>query len=96
MPIRNLFRRAGGADTLDEAQRSTERSLSRNGANGRNPLDIKQPAEYKLSEINDSGVYLPVRAITSSTLAPRETKFLALEVQHLNHILEPPHLTQRE
>lgn len=64
MPIRNPFRKvAGGVEVQDENQ-----PLSRSGADrgfqqtavaGSKPVDIKEPTEYKLSEINDSGVYLP-------------------------------------
>ncbi|KAF2471946.1 uncharacterized protein BDR25DRAFT_302773 [Lindgomyces ingoldianus] len=60
MPIRNPFRRAGGADVLDESQRSSaERAFQSTPVAGSKPIDVKEPTEYKLSEINDSGVYLP-------------------------------------
>jgi hypothetical protein len=80
MPIRNPFRRAGAPDQPDEAQRNTpENDFKSTTVSGATPLQLKDPAEYKLSgeippamlsgdcalmlcvEINDSGVYLPVR-----------------------------------
>lgn len=54
MPIRNPFRRAGAADS-DDPQRPTSASAS----SASKPIQIKDPAEYKLCEINDSGIYLP-------------------------------------
>ncbi|KAF2735480.1 hypothetical protein EJ04DRAFT_563344 [Polyplosphaeria fusca] len=60
MPIRNPFRRAGGAEVLDGEQRTgAERGFQKTPVAGTHPLEIKEPIEYKLSEINDSGVYLP-------------------------------------
>ncbi|KAF2686487.1 hypothetical protein K458DRAFT_415847 [Lentithecium fluviatile CBS 122367] len=60
MPIRNPFRRAGAVEALDDAQRSASEHATQGSAPaGTKPLQIKDPAEYKLSEINDSGVYLP-------------------------------------
>ncbi|KAF2019029.1 hypothetical protein BU24DRAFT_405748 [Aaosphaeria arxii CBS 175.79] len=60
MPIRNPFRRAGGVEVIDENQRpSADRGFQNTAVNGTNPVQIKEPTEYKLSEINDSGVYLP-------------------------------------
>jgi hypothetical protein len=90
MPIRNPFRRAGAAEVVDESQRSAaENGFKDTTVSGAKPLQVKDPAEYKLSgeaepicaavhcllrcrierigrlqvetEINDSGVYLPVR-----------------------------------
>ncbi|PVH96425.1 hypothetical protein DM02DRAFT_119561 [Periconia macrospinosa] len=61
MPIRNPFRRAGAADMLEDrpaAERGTQVSVNTTST-GAKPLQAKEPAEYKLSEINDSGVYLP-------------------------------------
>jgi len=58
MPIRNPFRRA--PEATDEAQRNAPDNEFKNTAvTGAQPLQIKDSAEYKLSEINDSGVYLP-------------------------------------
>jgi len=58
MPIRNPFRRA--PEATDEAQRNASDNEFKNTAvTGAQPLQIKDSAEYKLSEINDSGVYLP-------------------------------------
>lgn len=60
MPIRNPFRRAGGPEQSDEVQRSTaENGFKDTTVSGAKPLQLKNPAEYKLSDINDSGVYLP-------------------------------------
>ncbi|KAF1953369.1 hypothetical protein CC80DRAFT_518239 [Byssothecium circinans] len=54
MPIRNPFRRTGGAEVEDRglAERPSERNAS-------SFTQVKEPTEYKLSEINDVGVYLP-------------------------------------
>ena len=52
MPIRNPFRRAPGAlDVGDENQRPTGApgGFQRAKAVGVKPIDIKEPAEYKLS-----------------------------------------------
>ncbi|RYN95615.1 hypothetical protein AA0119_g8528 [Alternaria tenuissima] len=60
MPIRNPFRRAGVPEAADEAQRSApENGFKSTAVSGATPLQVKDPVEYKLSEINDSGVYLP-------------------------------------
>lgn len=60
MPIRNPFRRAGLSDQPDDAHRNTaENDFKSTTLSGATPLQVKDPAEYKLSEINDSGVYLP-------------------------------------
>lgn len=60
MPIRNPFRRAGAPEQNEEAQRSApESGFKDTTVSGAKPLQIKDPIEYKLSEINDSGVYLP-------------------------------------
>lgn len=60
MPIRNPFRRVGAPDDMDEKQRSTPDSgFKDTTVSGAKPLQRKDPAEYKLSDINDSGVYLP-------------------------------------
>jgi len=48
MPIRNPFRRAGAPETLDDDPRiASERGTQ--GPPGTKPLQIKDPAEYKLS-----------------------------------------------
>ncbi|KAF2003294.1 hypothetical protein P154DRAFT_429360 [Amniculicola lignicola CBS 123094] len=61
MPIRNPFRRAGGVEPVDDGQRTpADHTSQKNAVLGLNPLETKEPTEYKLSaEINDSGVYLP-------------------------------------
>ncbi|EUC37589.1 hypothetical protein COCCADRAFT_84964 [Bipolaris zeicola 26-R-13] len=60
MPIRNPFRRAGAPDQADDAQRNApENDFKTATVSGATPLQLEDPAEYKLSEINDSGVYLP-------------------------------------
>ncbi|KAH7130588.1 hypothetical protein B0J11DRAFT_255327 [Dendryphion nanum] len=60
MPIRNPFRRTAGAEAVDEQQRNAaDRDFQNTPVGGAKPLQIKEPAEFKLSEINDSGVYLP-------------------------------------
>lgn len=60
MPIRNPFRRAPGAESVDEAQRNaTDGGFKSTAVSGAQPTAIKDATEYKLSEINDSGVYLP-------------------------------------
>lgn len=69
--MRNPFRNKAAADQLHDDEGKTIR-LSHDGSLPRpdsQPLSIrsngqeKEPTEYKLSEINDSGVYLPVRFI---------------------------------
>ncbi|KAI9670556.1 MAG: hypothetical protein M1831_005776 [Alyxoria varia] len=71
--IRNPFRRNPGDPALEDASRPGSSNGTVNGAGGPTPksngqkvgpLDVrpngdKQPAEYKLSEINDSGVFMP-------------------------------------
>ncbi|KAF2460765.1 hypothetical protein BDY21DRAFT_279185 [Lineolata rhizophorae] len=69
MPIiRNPFRRGVAGDTTavqDENARPIgtrtppEGGFQQTKVVGAHPVDIKEPIEYKLSEINDSGVYLP-------------------------------------
>jgi len=64
MPIRNLFRKTvGGMEVQDENQSifrgGVDRGFQHTPVAGSKPMDIKEPTEYKLSEINDSGVYLP-------------------------------------
>ncbi|KAH7388676.1 hypothetical protein BKA66DRAFT_55553 [Pyrenochaeta sp. MPI-SDFR-AT-0127] len=60
MPIRNPFRRAGVPEQVDDAQRTApENGFKNTAVSGTPPLQLKDSAEYKLSEINDSGVYLP-------------------------------------
>ncbi|KAG9633675.1 hypothetical protein KCV04_g8930, partial [Aureobasidium melanogenum] len=54
MPIiRNPFRRT------EDAARAVEPQSDRRNVSAPRSIEIKEPAEYKLSEINDSGVYLP-------------------------------------
>jgi hypothetical protein len=50
MPIRNPFRRAPGAEATDEAQRNaTDNGFKSTAVSGAQPLQIKDPTEYKLS-----------------------------------------------
>ncbi|KAF3043484.1 hypothetical protein E8E12_009508 [Didymella heteroderae] len=56
MPIRNPFRRAPGAEA---AEAPADNGFKNTAVSGAKPLEIKDTTEYKLSEINDSGVYLP-------------------------------------
>lgn len=50
MPIRNPFRRAGAPETVDESQRNAaENGFNDTAVSGAKPLQIKDPAEYKLS-----------------------------------------------
>ena len=50
MPIRNPFRRAGIPEPVDEAQRSApENGFKNTAVSGTQPLQIKDPVEYKLS-----------------------------------------------
>ncbi|KAF3053069.1 hypothetical protein E8E11_000170 [Didymella keratinophila] len=58
MPIRNPFRRAPGAEAA-EAPNGADNGFKNTAVSGAKPLEIKDTTEYKLSEINDSGVYLP-------------------------------------
>ena len=50
MPIRNPFRRAGGAETVEENRSGPERGFFNNvTGSGSKPVEIKEPVEYKLS-----------------------------------------------
>lgn len=50
MPIRNPFRRAGGAEIVDDGQRGpAEAGFKTTAVTGSKPLQIKEPTEYKLS-----------------------------------------------
>lgn len=50
MPIRNPFRRAPGAEALEEAQRNaTDNGFKNTAVSGAPPLQIKDTTEYKLS-----------------------------------------------
>ena len=50
MPIRNPFRRAPGAEALDDGQRdAAERGFQNTAIGGPRPIEIKEPTEYKLS-----------------------------------------------
>ncbi|KAH7095846.1 hypothetical protein FB567DRAFT_41721 [Paraphoma chrysanthemicola] len=60
MPIRNPFRRAGAPEATDDSPRNAaENGFKDATVSGAKPLQMPDSAEYKLSEINDSGVYLP-------------------------------------
>jgi hypothetical protein len=50
MPIRNPFRRAGAPEAVDESQRNAaESGFKDTTVSGAKPLQVKDPAEYKLS-----------------------------------------------
>jgi hypothetical protein len=50
MPIRNPFRRAGAPEVVEEGQRNlAENGFKDTTVSGAKPLQIKDPAEYKLS-----------------------------------------------
>lgn len=72
MPIRNPFRRAPGTEATDEAQRNAPDSGFKNTAvSGAQPLQIKDPAEYKLSgetsrDVRESG--RPMRLVCNGRL----------------------------
>jgi hypothetical protein len=58
MPIRNPFRRAGVPEAVDESQRNAaENGFKDTTVSGAKPLQVKDPAEYKLS-----GETLPICA----------------------------------
>jgi len=63
MPIRNPFKKAQTAQEIYEQNRrdrnSADKGFEEANVQGSKPVEIKEPAEYKLSDINDSGVYLP-------------------------------------
>ncbi|KAJ9663792.1 hypothetical protein H2201_005513 [Coniosporium apollinis] len=63
MPIiRNPFRKSGvepQGENRPPLQGGADRGFQQTKVVGAKPVDIKEPTEYKLSEINDSGVYLP-------------------------------------
>lgn len=62
MPIRNPFKKSG-IDVQDEnrpiPRSGSEQGFQKTDVVGSKPVAIKEPVEYKLSDINDSGVYLP-------------------------------------
>jgi len=65
MPIRNFnpFKKAPTAQDLYEQNHhirsSTDEGFQDANVKGTKPIEIKDSPEYKLSEINDSGIYLP-------------------------------------
>merc|ERR1712230_50617 len=65
MPIRNFnpFKKAPTAQEIYEQnngiRNSTDKGFQDAAVKAATPIEIKEPPEYKLSEINDSGVYLP-------------------------------------
>ncbi|KAF2276088.1 uncharacterized protein EI97DRAFT_473979 [Westerdykella ornata] len=68
MPLRFPFRRAGATDpVLGDQQGAVERGFEKTPVTGSRPKDIKEPVEYKLSEINDGGVFLPPSPIEKPT-----------------------------
>ncbi|OSS49790.1 hypothetical protein B5807_06233 [Epicoccum nigrum] len=91
MPIRNPFRRA--PEATDEAQRNAPDNEFKNTAvTGAQPQQIKDPAEYKLSEINDSGVYLPVRRpLETSKSYDRNATTAPSHTSNVNNCTSRPH-----
>lgn len=58
MPLRNPFRRAGGVEVLDDSQRgAAERGFQNTAVSGAKPVQIKEPAEYKLSGKSRAAVF---------------------------------------
>lgn len=50
MPIRNPFRRTAGAEVVDEQQRNpADRGFQNTTVGGAKPIQVKEPAEFKLS-----------------------------------------------
>lgn len=50
MPIRNPFRRAGAPEAISEnPQNAAENGFKDTSVSGAKPLQLKDPAEYKLS-----------------------------------------------
>ncbi|TKA73416.1 hypothetical protein B0A49_03036 [Cryomyces minteri] len=117
MPIRNPFRKIAGGVDADENARPTSRGGAAASDRGFQKTDVvgskptsavninKEPTEYKLSEINDSGVYLPVCAhdledtrtlrdecadAVVAALTSGEKELLAQQIHHFDHIVQPP------
>ncbi|KAK5006975.1 hypothetical protein LTR39_005522 [Cryomyces antarcticus] len=117
MPIRNPFRKVVGGVEADENARPTSRGGAAAPDRGSQKTDVvgskptsavninKEPTEYKLSEINDSGVYLPVSAHHSEdirtsrdecadavivALTSREKELLAQQIHRFHHVVQPP------
>jgi hypothetical protein len=65
MPIRNPFRRAPGAEAVDETQRNaTDGGFKSTTVSGAPPTSIKESTEYKLSgEAPSSGAQMRVLRI---------------------------------
>ncbi|KAF2092977.1 hypothetical protein NA57DRAFT_49117 [Rhizodiscina lignyota] len=61
MPIRNPFKKTpGGVEIVDEnARNAAGADFQQTKVVAAKPIDIPETAEYKLCEINGSGVYLP-------------------------------------
>ncbi|KZF22283.1 hypothetical protein L228DRAFT_247938 [Xylona heveae TC161] len=60
MPIRNPFRKATSSDSVSDQQAGADSEFKQADVSGARPLNIKgEPNEFKLSVVNDSGVYLP-------------------------------------
>jgi hypothetical protein len=63
MPIRNPFRRAGAPEVVDESQRNAaENGFKDTTVSGAKPLQVKDPAEYKLSGEISSACAAALRA----------------------------------
>jgi len=61
MPIKNPFRKSAAALEIPDlmAREGAEEGFQKANVQGAKPVDIQEPLEYQLSEINDNGVYLP-------------------------------------
>ncbi len=63
MPIRNPFAKRSEHVADENARPGTAGGFEKtdvSGSRGSSSISIKEPQEYKLSVVNDSGVYLPV------------------------------------
>lgn len=62
MPIRNPFRRTGGPEVVDDAQRAAaDRASQKTPVAGTKPIEVTEPAEYKLCGMCYL-VFFPARA----------------------------------
>jgi len=61
MPIRNPFKKSVTAAELHEQNLRdvSDKGFKTADVNGIKAIEIKEPTEYQLSEINDNGIYIP-------------------------------------